>query len=214
MDSDKLIFAVDIDGVLCDLVPGLRTAASAATGKPENHFPQPQQYRIDLAWGLSPEEHKAMWHHAVCEQELFATAEMMHSAAETLQGIYDSGEWMINIVTSRLHPGGKKGTQERCEQIMVQTAEFLFRNKIPHDGVCFLENKPLAAADIAVDDSPTKVASWLAAGVPVFLMGHSYNSLCETSRRVVRVENWKEIAAKLPWMREAAQAAREMGCSV
>ena len=101
-------------------------------------------------------------------------------------------------------------THRPAEKAEAVTRAWLAHHDIRFDDLIFTKGRKseMGAFDFFVDDHPRNVEDLSEAGITTFLMLHPYNREChfgEHEHRVIRVENWDEIAA---WLEQNLEARR------
>lgn len=155
----RLVFGVDIDGVLADYESGLRDEVAAYTGTDPADIPRATSWNFhESGWPIRDQEHFLEIHRwAVAERGLFVRLPVIEGASDALWKLSDAGVH-IRIITHRLITHGDHA------QVMADTARWLSfarpdgRPRFPTRTVAFADHKDEVAADVYVDDAEKNVA--------------------------------------------------------
>ncbi len=90
------MIGVDVDGVLLDFLPGFERVASEVLGR--KIIRQSTHWNLDLAYGITKEEHDAIWS-ASLEKKLFLDLPMMDGAFQAVQLLKQAG-YDVHAVTA------------------------------------------------------------------------------------------------------------------
>ena len=141
----EFVFAVDIDGVLRDLVKSCvdiynenfnsnRTVESVTKYSMADSFPD------------VPEPQK--WFFQDHSKEVFLDSEVIHKAKESIDMLRELGNVIII-------------TFQESYKNKLHTLEWLEKNKFNYDGLCFMKNKELLDADFLIDDNQEFLINFL-----------------------------------------------------
>lgn len=187
----KLVFGVDLDGVVGDYNAGFRKSVAAIKDLDPELMEDPTEWNFATArgWEISDrEEYLALHKAAVVQHHLFANLPIYKGASENLWKLSNAGV-RIKIVTHRLITKGDHGI------VVADTVEWLEKYNIPYSDLCFVMDKTVTGADVYVDDAPHNISAikeTLGDGKVII-----FNQLYNQDLSGERVSNWDQLADKV-----------------
>lgn len=179
----KVRVGLDLDGVTAQYVQYLRKYVAKDFGVEEDSIPDPHSYSFyESGWGFESEEHFRAVHGRAVDEGMYAALEMYEGASEALWRLSDAG-YHIRVITSRFVNHGQNAT------VVAQTAAWLDSNNIPYRDIVFTGHKTEIEADIYIDDSPSNIRAFEAAGKDVLIFDAPYNQ----SFVGPRAHNWDDV---------------------
>jgi len=178
----RVVFGVDLDGVVADFIGGLRPVAAEWLGIPVEALPLEVSYGFP-EWRL--EEfggYEALHRFAVKERDLFKTLPAIAGAPAALRRL-SARDVRIRIITHRLYI--KWFHQEAVQQ----TVEWLEHHGIPYWDLCFMRDKAAVGADLYVEDSPDNITALRSTGHEVLVLRNSTNRHLPNPG----ADNWDEV---------------------
>lgn len=181
--AGPLTVAVDLDGVTCDLVGGLRSWAIRC-GMPADMLTDPDDYDF-AAWGFCPTSTAAAIAAATSGGDLFATLNPMPGAIDAIRRLQVVHR--VCFVTARAQQPGTAALE------IAQTGRWLAAHGLLPAPVHFTADKTSVTFDVLIDDHPHNIAAARAVGRVAVVYDHPYN------RDAVghRVSTWDAIARLL-----------------
>ncbi|VEI13635.1 Uncharacterized protein conserved in bacteria [Trueperella bialowiezensis] len=180
-DLNRLIIAIDLDGVCADYISGFRDYMMNETGHPASEFPTPQHYDLsESGWPFKDYDSYHRYHKQAVISGLYRKLPVIPGAAEAVKELSDIG-YHIRIVTHRLTFGGSHA------QIISDTAHWLDDRKIPFGSICFSSVKDDINADLYIEDSPSNIELLRKKGITTFVFSHEYNCGIDGPR----FDDWK-----------------------
>jgi 5'(3')-deoxyribonucleotidase len=165
-----MIIGVDLDGVTGKYVEVLRTFVSNQLGIPEadrmTMFPEPIDYNF-TNWPHVSEDF-VKYHSEAVAMGLYKDMDVMEGASETLWRLNGEGDH-LRVITSRFVKHGQN------YKVVANTAEWLDKNDIPYRDIMFVRDKVDVFADVYIDDSPSNILNFDAAGRTVIIFDAPYN---------------------------------------
>lgn len=165
-----MIIGVDLDGVTGKYVEVLRTFVSNQLGIPEAErmtmFPEPIDYNFTNWPHVSNDFVK--FHSEAVAAGLYKDMDVMDGASETLWRLNGEGDH-LRVITSRFVKHGQN------YKVVANTAEWLDKNDIPYRDIMFVHEKVDVYADVYIDDSPSNILKFDAAGRTVIIFDAPYN---------------------------------------
>jgi len=171
----KLVFGVDLDGVVADFYKRMREIAAEWYEKPlETMSP-----KITLGlkeWGISSKkEYQRLHRFAVTQRDLFKTVKPIKNAPQVLRRL-SKADIRIRIITHRLYiPYFHK-------QAVLQTIEWLDYHGIPYWDLCFMAEKSAVGADIYIEDNPDNIAELKKDNHPTIIFSNPTNTKLQGPR--------------------------------
>ncbi|SDF40551.1 5'(3')-deoxyribonucleotidase [Blastococcus fimeti] len=198
MSTGPFVLGLDLDGVCADYTDGFRRFVAAERGVSPDTLPDPVDWDWTLCgWGISSREEYLDLHARAVEAGLFRDLDPLPGVSAALWRLSEAGV-RIRVITHRLIVSGGHGAAAS------DTVTWLERHRIPFWDLCFVAAKPEVGADLYVDDSPTNLAAFSAAGLAALVFDQPYN------RHVTgpRVADWAAAADAVLAHREATETAR------
>ena len=175
-----LTIAVDMDGTTSEFVDGLRQHAVTMGYPPEQVAPAPTQWHHHADWQMTPEEWRDVFHDAVVRGDIWADPEPVPGAIDGINALAAAGHRIV-VVTARTGFGVEKRTT-------TETAAWLDRHGIRHEGLHVTGEKTSVPWDLLVDDAEHNVNAAIRAGRQACLFGGTWNTTAEHQRWT-----WAEI---------------------
>ena len=184
----RLIFGVDLDGVVMDFYGALKPIAAEWMGKPVSELTDDYRYGLE-AWGLLDKKggydlsYPALHRYAVNQHEIFKNAAPIPGASFHLRRLSRLGVH-IRIITHRLFVGGLHGKS------VTQTASWLEKHDIPYQDLCMVADKTSINADLYIDDSPLNIEAFSKIGRPCIVFENPTNKHINAP---LRAKTWDEV---------------------
>lgn len=184
----RLIFGVDLDGVVMDFYGALKPIAAEWMGKPVSELTDDYRYGLE-AWGLLDKKggydlsYPALHRYAVNQHEIFKNAAPIPGASFHLRRLSRLGVH-IRIITHRLFVGGLHGKS------VTQTASWLEKHDIPYQDLCMVADKTSINADLYIDDSPLNIDAFSKIGRPCIVFENPTNKHINAP---LRAKTWDEV---------------------
>jgi 5'-nucleotidase len=180
----KAILGIDIDGTTGYYVEALRKFCVQKLGIPEERamieFPVPIDYQFSN-WKLLEGNFKNFHCDAVAEG-LYEWMDAIPDASSTLWRLNDE-DYHIHFITSRFVKHNMN------QQVVVSTAIWLDKHKMPYRDLSFKEDKADVYADIYIDDSPSNIKAFQEKGRHVIIFDAPYNQ----GMAGLRAYNWQDV---------------------
>lgn len=183
--TPRLTLGLDLDGVCVDYLGALRSVVADQRRVDPAELPAPTQWNLS-EWGLTRDTFVAHHHDAVHNHRVFQSAAPIPGALEAVRRLSDSGV-IIRVITHRCNDGVDK------RLVISDTMSWMARHGLPHDEVCFVQDKSTVAADLYIDDAPHVIRPLMAVGAPLLIFDQPYNR-CESGNRV---HGWDEAEASI-----------------
>jgi len=180
MSLEKIAIGVDLDGVCADYFARMREIAaewlerdiSELTTEVTCSFPE---------WGIKDmEQYLSLYHFAVTKRNLFSTCKMLPHACTYLRLLSGEG---AKIILYRFV------THNFLQKVLIQTVDWLSKNRIPYGELCFIKVKEKVEADIYIEDSPTNIVELRKENLYTICFANSKNKDVEQPR----VGTWEEV---------------------
>ena len=192
-----MILGLDLDGVVADYVGGLREWVAESRGIHASDLPREVSWGFD-EWDLDSASYRLAHRSAVQEGRLFRNLPMIEGAAPALWSIAKAGV-RIRIVTHRFQNPGDHGIAA------ADTAEWLDRNHIPYNDLCFLDIKGQVEADIYIDDAPHNIKALQDLDLRILIFDQPWNRHIDGER----ITNWTEAGRTILTEQTKRQEAAE-----
>lgn len=176
----QVIFGVDMDDVLVDLLPTLRRFASERFGR---HLPVPSGWDLTEAWGLTDSQVADMFD-SFAASGGYGKLPPMRDGPETVRYLSEAG-FQIVVVTARSAP-----TRSHRAVVERDTVNWLHRFGVPYSGLCFVRQKFRVRTDVSIDDSPEHIQMLGKAGAHTIVFDHAWNRDVSGD---LRVKSWGEV---------------------
>ena len=186
---DTPILGLDLDGVVADYVDGIRHLIAEDRGIGVAELGEPTQWDFSN-WGITFDEFKIYHHRAVVENRLFKNAQPIAGAIDEICRLKEAGVF-IRIITQRLLPSSVPHI------VVADTAEWLYKQQLPYDDICFAQFKYTVYADLYIDDSPQHLSALNAHGKSYLIFDQPYNQISEGPRAYGWVDAGKQILSHL-----------------
>jgi 5'-nucleotidase len=178
------VLGLDLDGVCADYTDGFRRFVAADRGVSVAALPDPVDWDWPrCGWGISSREEYLDLHARAVARGLFRDLAPLPGVSAALWRLSDAGV-RIRVITHRLLVNGSHAASA------ADTVAWLERHRIPYRDLCFVADKPQVGADLYVDDSPSNLAAFTAAGLPSLVFDQPYNRHLTGPR----VHDWAEAA--------------------
>jgi 5'-nucleotidase len=182
--SAPFVLGLDLDGVCADYTDGFRRFVAGARGVPAATLPDPVDWDWSrCGWGIATREEYLDLHVRAVAEGLFRELEPLPGVSAALWRLSDAGA-RIRVITHRLLVSGSHAASA------ADTVAWLERHRIPYRDLCFMADKPQVGADLYLDDSPSNIAAFTAAGLPFLVFDQPYNRHLAGPR----VRDWAEAA--------------------
>lgn len=183
----QFVLAVDLDGVVVDLLGALREFLVRERGFDKERLGEPHSYDFWREWGVhDPEQSRQLHRDAVTAGRVFVAARPVPGAVEALRLLSDE-DVHLRIVTHRFWIGGTHKVAAS------DTVEWLDAHDVPYRSICFIADKGAVSADLYVDDSPGTVSELRGSGLDAVLFDAPYNRASPHPR----VSGWAELTRNL-----------------
>jgi 5'-nucleotidase len=156
------IIGVDLDGVLCDYVAGLRSFLSH---RRHEEIPDAHSFRL-TEWFASDDE-RVSAHSEAVREGLWQTAPPVAGAVQGIQLLQGAG-WEVAAVTARGSYGEGRAAVE-------DTAMWLERNSLTLAGLWVGRPKIDSGCALFIDDSPSELARYASAGIRFAVFDQPWN---------------------------------------
>jgi 5'(3')-deoxyribonucleotidase len=177
---DRLTLAIDIDGVVCDLIGGMRPHAARYLDVPAATLAEPHDYNF-TDWGWSADEYDQQLTKAIVEHDLLATLKPYEGAVEALHRL--SRVHDLAYVTARAQrPGSELAEVE-------QTTRWLNNHGLLPAPLHFTTDKNSVSWDVLIDDYPKNIEAATAAGRRVIIFERGWN----LGRPGERARDWADV---------------------
>ena len=132
-------------------------------------------------WGLNiPEEYKALHYFAINKRKLFSTCDILPKAGYYIRLLSDQG---VKIIPYRFY------SDSLDQMVVLQTFDWLYKNKIPFCDLCFVYGHVKVGADIYIDNNPKNVKKLHREGLYAIFFTNDVNE----DIKKPRAETWEEV---------------------
>lgn len=189
LDRNKFVIGIDIDDTIAQYTNDLLRALSRHKNVPLESLKRPDSYSMfGHDWpGINSHQDFLDFHNMlVREENFFSKATPQPYAPEAIESLREQGA-MIRIITTRFC---SDDAQDKS-LVMMETAKFLLNNKFVYDEFVISSNKDDILCDVYVDDSPSNVKKFLAAGREIIVpntTGYTEDTAAEFN--VPLMESW------------------------
>ena len=156
-----MIFKIDVDGVLRDIVP---TMCKVYNEKYGTHLEKSDVTVYDVSDFFTECENAADFFFVKNGKEIFLESPTTYKAKEALDMLHEAGHKIV-ICTWQFTDENKK-----------YTIDFLSRNNIYYDDICFTKDKDIVKCDVIIDDNPEFISKESEEGTTKILIDCPYNS--------------------------------------
>jgi 5'(3')-deoxyribonucleotidase len=201
VSTSPFVLGLDLDGVCADYVGGFRRHVAAVRGIPEGDLPEPCSWDwTECGWGIGSHEDYLALHAAAVADGLFRKLDPLPGVAEALWRLSDAGV-RIRVITHRLFISGSHAASA------ADTVAWLEQHELPYWDLCFMAAKPQVGADLYIDDGPSNLDVFQAAGLSALVFDQPYN------RHVLgpRVHDWPAAVDAVLAHRAVVEAADTVG---
>lgn len=193
--ASQRIAAIDIDGVVADLVARLKKCHEDRFGcLPDD----PHMWDIAECWGKTERD---LWYE-LWRCGGYDICPLVEGAAEGLQVLRGAG-WEVKLVTARGTPSDPMVAQRlygaslelSAETAQQRTKVWLEGERIPYDSIVFSDRKADAHIeyDLIVDDNPNTIQDALRAGRRALCFRQSWNADEIRKLRLPYVTGWPDL---------------------
>lgn len=185
------VAAIDIDGVVADIITPLKTAHQDTCGTcPDD----PSQWDIAASWGLKSDFD--LWD-KFWRSGGFSNCLVVPGAAETLAQMKECG-WGIHLVTARTTPSDPLVRYEITPHMTLkwalarmQTKCWVADHNIPADSIVYADKKAASGKyDLMVDDCPRHVSEALRSKVEAVCFRQPWNTSELEKSNLPSVATW------------------------
>ncbi len=169
VSTSPFVLGLDLDGVCADYTGGFRRFVAAERGVAPETLPDPVDWDWSLCgWDIPSRDEYLDLHARAVHAGLFRDLEPLPGVSAALWRLSDAGVH-IRVITHRLVVNGGHGAAAG------DTVTWLERHRIPFRDLCFMATKPEVGADLYLDDSPTNLEAFRAAGLTALVFDQPYN---------------------------------------
>ncbi len=180
MSLKELTIGVNLDGVCADSYGRMREIAVEWFEIDDSELTSKITYGLP-EWGLNiPEEYKALHYFAINKRKLFSTCNMLPKAGHYLRLLSDQG---AKIIPYRFY------SDSLDQMVVLQTFDWLYKNKIPFCDLCFVNGHVKVGADIYIDNNPKNVTKLRREGLYAIFFTNGINE----DIKKPRAETWEEV---------------------
>jgi len=190
--NPKGLINVDVDGVLYDFVGEMRDQLWEYGHENAYDWPEPDQWDLHTAWGISKKEFYHVMFQGIMEREVFRVGRLVDPEAPEVLRVLRGLGWHIRIVTAKTFTD-----REATLRARESTLQWLDSYRIPYDTISFTDKlgKKLYRANVVVDDKPDK--SWTQWEARNILFLRPWNEHVQGDTSLEYARSWRDICYML-----------------
>jgi len=179
----NLKLAIDIDGVIVDLVAAMLPLLSEACGRPIRHE---DIYCFDIGKALNIESKMQYIWDKVYSGNILQTAPPIKGAIIGLDQISNHEIWLVTHRPKLAQKDTELWLDEK--KIKYHRLEFVRSTKKLSVGLDF---------DVFLEDNLEQACAIAEAGIPAILLSHPWNTCTTLPEKCIRVSDWDAIARQI-----------------